>query len=339
MNNTIKISALSLLFFSSFFTHATKNFDNSGNMTTKKASFRVQEVFNHNGQIVAQEEFDCVCGTMTGNGYIKSPKIKIVTNDFQFKGVIECDGECTIISAKPVNRSQCTFKGKGKYTFTVDPNACAQLLNNDNETKEPIRPFVPVAPTFPVVHPNNNIPTPVNDRASDVSTHSSAYVIEIFLTYIDTKLLSLAPQAIDMAVEEVRFRAEKAHLNEKDILNTLLRRINTRIEYDKQRIGTTWTPGLSATGLAITAGGLFSLKYFLKQASDEYNKNHNFEDAKFQVMVGLTGASGAMAMFGGLLALAGLGNPQHKERCDKYMIVKQSLEHALSNPRKNIRFV
>ena len=62
-----------------------------------------------------------VNNTMSGNGYLKGPKITIQCGAFDFTGTIECDGVCKIFSKKPFRLTQFTKSGKGDFFAIVSP--------------------------------------------------------------------------------------------------------------------------------------------------------------------------------------------------------------------------
>jgi len=55
----------------------------------------------------AQDSIELNCGKLfTGSGTIQGPKVLIIVQTFEFKGTIDCDGECVIICAALVEKDE-----------------------------------------------------------------------------------------------------------------------------------------------------------------------------------------------------------------------------------------
>ncbi len=77
-----------------------------------------------NGLYSATKKITLISGDdFSGSGNIESPEIEISTKTFTFTGTIKCDGNCTIKSEFPFNHAIFTQKGKGLFTFKVEPLA------------------------------------------------------------------------------------------------------------------------------------------------------------------------------------------------------------------------
>lgn len=103
-------------------TFQCKNYSNDGTMNGDHINLLVFETLSNNGTITSSEVTEIECGKLEGSGKIKGPKVEMRVGEFNFKGTIECDKECRIISKKPINKKLFKRSGKGKFTFKVDPN-------------------------------------------------------------------------------------------------------------------------------------------------------------------------------------------------------------------------
>ena len=127
------------------------NCDNAGTMSLTNSNFRVRETFNNTGKVIAQETNECVCGTLTGDGLFKGHIINIIAKDFQFSGVIECDGECHITTAKPFDHSICTFSGNGTVEFIIDEHAYDVVFSEEEAEPSVAHVAMPqTSPDYPV---------------------------------------------------------------------------------------------------------------------------------------------------------------------------------------------
>ncbi len=168
----------------------TRNFDQAGVMNTKNVSLAVKEVFNLTGRIIAQELFECHCGTMIGDGYIKGDIIKIVAHDFEFKGIIECEGECTIITSKPFDQSICTFQGSGSFDFIVDQDAYSRSFGHEPKMKKvsktksiaPITESKPVDNALPLKRETYTITSRTSQRNKNLIAAACIAGVALFVT-------------------------------------------------------------------------------------------------------------------------------------------------------------
>ncbi len=101
---------------------ALRNMNNGGSITSKVINMEVAETLNNTGSMLATEQIFLACETLSGNGIIKSPVIKIVAKKFSFTGTIDCDQECSILTEEPVHQEDFKRTGGGKFIFeTIVP--------------------------------------------------------------------------------------------------------------------------------------------------------------------------------------------------------------------------
>ena len=215
------------------------NFTQSGTLSLKKSSLRVQEVFKVTGQVIAEDLLDCVCGTLCGNGLLKGSTIKIIAKDFQFKGIIECDGECVITTVQPFDHSMCTFKGKGVFSFVVDDNVYNAAFSSEKREDSSFR-----------------------DEKLEVSkgTYSQEQLVMLLENFLKRDgILSLTQKKAENFVEEIALCAKESNLNIKEIFDLFLNKLHAHIEYNKSRIGKKSDLRLAAIGATMLVAGLGSL--------------------------------------------------------------------------------
>jgi hypothetical protein len=92
---------------------------NSGVLQLKHVSLGVNGTLNNTGELIGIDAIDLTCDTLTGDGLIKSPQIKIETSIFAFTGIIDCTGQCTIVTGQPFDESMFTRIGEGDFNFVL----------------------------------------------------------------------------------------------------------------------------------------------------------------------------------------------------------------------------
>ncbi len=72
---------------------------------------------------VGQERIELSCGRVfSGTGILDSKEILISCNEFDFAGIIRCDGECNIYVKKDFDHDMFAKEGTGTFTVIVNPH-------------------------------------------------------------------------------------------------------------------------------------------------------------------------------------------------------------------------
>ena len=79
---------------------------------------KVGLIYQADGELIGTKSITIECGgVMFGKGTITSPNILIKTKVFDFRGTIETNGVCKIITSQPFDSAIFTRKGDGKFIF------------------------------------------------------------------------------------------------------------------------------------------------------------------------------------------------------------------------------
>jgi hypothetical protein len=203
-------------------------FDNKGILSLKDSSLRIQRVFNNLGQVLGEGTIDCVCGTLSGNGLFKVHSIKIIAKEFQFTGVIECEGECLIITAQPFDHSICTLKGNGTFTFIVDEYAYDEKFVQTNKPEE-LHDYV--APVY-----SKTVNVQAETQGLQTVTYSKEQLIQAFEKYIDQRIFLITRAQAEDFIEKIRCHAREGNLNEKEIIKELGNKLQLRIALHRNEL-------------------------------------------------------------------------------------------------------
>ncbi len=279
-----------------------KNFAQAGVISHKKLSLHVEEELENSGAIIAEEQLDCVCGTIKGDGIIKSPIIKLIAQDFQFKGIIECDKECVITTSKPFDHSLCSLQGEGKFDFVVDADACAQALGKDVVKEE-----------VPEQKPLDIQPVPVIQSNS-----------EKFLSYVKANLLSLTQIEVEILLDEMMSQ-EKTE-EKQSILSTLLEKVDLIIEDYAEKTDKAQTETLmpKLLGLIGGLGACWCLDRTLKVREDRLYASSCLKD---QAKVLLALSPLAVSLYSAYKICA--QKPKSPEPYDQLMMVKGAIQRLI----------
>ena len=111
-NNILKTFVIAGLLSTSF--SAIIGMINAGSCCMKIGSS-----YTNNGQTNAKTiKIDCG-GTLSGNGKFSAEIIILKTKKFDFKGTIECSGECLIMAEEEFDPEMFTRKGNGKFIIKI----------------------------------------------------------------------------------------------------------------------------------------------------------------------------------------------------------------------------
>lgn len=92
-------------------------FTNNGTWESDNLYFSVKGTLENNGLLVGYQSATIVADSMRGTGILRSPKILIEVESFEYTGTIDCSEECTIRSAIPFDETQFKQEGEGKFTI------------------------------------------------------------------------------------------------------------------------------------------------------------------------------------------------------------------------------
>ncbi|SCA63468.1 Uncharacterized protein SCG7109_AP_00080 [Chlamydiales bacterium SCGC AG-110-M15] len=96
-------------------------FSNNGHFQSKNLNLSSQTVLDNNGELVGSESVKLSCGTLTGTGLIKAPRVEIKTKLFAYTGTIDCDGECIIRVSQVFDETMFKRAGAGEFIIVIEP--------------------------------------------------------------------------------------------------------------------------------------------------------------------------------------------------------------------------
>ena len=107
-----KLFVLLSVFFSLTTQMAFGVFNNNGTIRSQDSKFTA-DVLNNNGTFEGIDSVWLKCDKLTGNGLIKGPKIKILADECEYEGEINCSVECLLVTNTPTKNLKFNFVGEG----------------------------------------------------------------------------------------------------------------------------------------------------------------------------------------------------------------------------------
>jgi hypothetical protein len=242
-------------------------------------------------------------GILSGTGLIKGNKFALRCREFNFRGTIECDGECIIICQNPFDYSSLTLKGKGSITVIISPHAYD---------------FRPYTKSDLCAEAKNAVISDLLDK-TDEDLEKQINLIRTYsaLSKLDENQIFNA--VMEMLDQKIEYRTE--HQN--DIFDPIAE--NKKIFKDRLKFA-------SKAG-AVTVAGLLPIILFCTTNIKKNLKMSN--DAAFYI--GFPGS--VISLIGAFITVGTLiesypkhVDPQHKERLSKLYAIKKKVEQALATP-------
>lgn len=227
--------------------HGMGNYNNAGTLSLQDSSLYVRNVFNNTGKVIAQGKNECICGTLTGNGLFEGKIIKIVAKDFQFKGVIQCDGECTIITTQSFDHSMFTLKGTGSISYIIDEHAYNAAFSAPAVINTTIT--------------TNNSPNPVFKEFKIINgIYSKRQLIPWLENYFKSdNFISLTVGGIAYFVTELLRYIQENGIDQKETLQQIDTILDKHISYNQKYKGKKWDTLYTGTGVLTTLAGIGSI--------------------------------------------------------------------------------
>ena len=111
---------------------------NASIIKSSKVNYKVGSMLRADGYLSGSESITIECGGLIcGKGTMTSPNILIKTKVFDFRGTIETNGVCKIITSQPFDPAIFTKKGDGEFIFECQISQIDQIQENaQTDTKK-----------------------------------------------------------------------------------------------------------------------------------------------------------------------------------------------------------
>ncbi len=240
-------------------------------------------------------------GVLSGTGLIKGNKFVLRCKEFNFKGTIECDGECVIFCQNLCDYSSLTLKGNGSITIIINPYAYD--FRRFNESSLSI-----AAKNLLISNLLDKTDEDFEKQINLIRTHSA-------LNKLDENQIFNA--VIEMLDQKINYHTE--HQN--DIFDPAAE--NKKIYKDRSKA--------ASTSFAIATAGLLPMVLFARTSLSQKFSADNMLKITFSGLI--------VSVIGTLVTAAILAeaypqhiNPQHKKRLSKLYAIKKKIEQALATP-------
>lgn len=251
-------------------------------------------IFINNGTLKGLNSATINVTTFKGNGTVDSPNIKIFCNEFHFTGKINTNGSCVICVKKPFDTSNFTRSGSGQFT----------IIESSNTVEEYSK--------------------------SSLFSHGYNLLISGCL---------VSEHEMDNNIEKIAFHALTNSIDEKSLLRDLLNSTENQIQYHHARIGQDKDDseiksgliysGIGATVVGASAAGIINKNLIFNALKKRFS---DIDEAVIPVSMIMLGSLSILPIIKSVRHFVDGFNPQHEERYEKLLIIKEKLKKALSMP-------